>query len=203
MKSSDWELIDVEGEADTHPDSFFIPSLDERQGLRVGAVVQLHFRLNTPGEEDPHAERMWLDVIEVLQGSYRGTLRNMPAAIRTLQPGDVVQFEARHVGATLIKRTDPRWTASAEKTAIVSKAALPPHGRIRVAHLGAPTSVSDSGWTFITGDEPIEELETPSSFLLLALASVAERCAGNDGLVQSTRRIRRDGVLDDDVNRAG
>jgi hypothetical protein len=195
MKSVDWELVNVEELASRHPDSFFIPSLLERSELRVGTEVQLHFRVLRDGDNMPNAERMWVDVVEARSQRFVGELQNEPAAIRGLKQRDLVQFSPCHVGATLIRRSDPRWTGAVGKGALVSRLALEPGAQIRLAHLSEEAAdATDSGWTFLTGEEAPETLEMQEFFEFKPVESLLDRAHLSDGLIQSTMpgEYRRD-----------
>jgi hypothetical protein len=93
-----------------HPDTFSIPSREERTTLRVGARVQLVFLLRgTPrGQPVIQGERMWVTIQKVQGGRYVGTLTSDPATSRVLQPGDQIEFGPEHVACVLIPITDPR-----------------------------------------------------------------------------------------------
>ena len=88
------DFDDVEKAAKENPDTFFIPSAEERKSQRVGDSVRLHFRLKNPSGDEPQAERMWVTVTRE-QGwlkPYKGVLQNAPVYIEDLNPGDEVSF---------------------------------------------------------------------------------------------------------------
>ena len=99
----------MEKTAKQNSDTFFLPSVTERNTLKVGASVRLHFLLENPADEEPRAERMWVTVTQEhsLFRPYKGTLDNQPVYIENLAPGDEISFKPCHVAQTLIKKTDP------------------------------------------------------------------------------------------------
>lgn len=70
-----------------HPDTFFIPTQEEKEAIRPGDSVKLVF-LGTEG-----GERMWVRVT----GKSIGTLANNPFDPEVGAFGDTVQFEDRHI----------------------------------------------------------------------------------------------------------
>lgn len=99
--------------AQANPGTFKIPGPEEAALAKLGDLVRLHFLVTDDGtaEEEtcPRAERMWVEICELRQGGlFRGHLTNEPAVIRSLQPGDVIEFEWRHVAQVYIPLSDPR-----------------------------------------------------------------------------------------------
>jgi len=153
-----WSLQDVEVTANEHPKSFFIPSLAERCSRKPGEQVRLHFLLNDPGEEEPSAERMWVEIAEASEDSkhYRGELTNQPAYIKGLNIGDTIEFEPRHIAQTILKKGDPRWIECSELGALVSAKVFEDGGVIRFAYREEADNERDSGWRLFTGLETDE-----------------------------------------------
>ncbi len=89
-----WKLVNVEARAAEHG-SFKIPLRSQRENLRVGNLVKLVFIDPTRGM--PNGERMWVEVVAVEVGRYRGELRNVPVLIEDLREGDLVEFGPEHV----------------------------------------------------------------------------------------------------------
>ena len=95
-----WCLDDGEERHAAAPETFWIPSLEARQGLYPGCGVKLIFRIDTPSGDE--VERMWVVVTrrESDGERYMGVLDNPPAsdfAPGRLEPGFEVPFEPRHV----------------------------------------------------------------------------------------------------------
>jgi Uncharacterized protein conserved in bacteria (DUF2314) len=75
-----------------YPDTFEIPSEATRRSIGPGDCVKLMFEMRTgPGE------RMWVDVVKVGRRNLAGTLRNTPAFIPRLEPGDKIKFRREHI----------------------------------------------------------------------------------------------------------
>lgn len=156
MKS--WELEDVETAARNNQDTFFIPAMEERNSQKIGDLVRLHFLLKEPKDDEPRAERMWVEIVKSksLLGKYAGVLTNQPQYIRDLNVGDEVEFYPMHIARTIIKKDNPRWIDSYEKMALVSKMGLDKDNVIRFLYREEPGRKEDSGWRMFTGNESDE-----------------------------------------------
>lgn len=87
------------------PDSFWIPSDEEKEAIRPGDRVKLLFELR-----DGWGERMWVDVMAVRRGHLVGTLFSQPAGIPRLCSGDLIRFKPEHV----VDIVDPPYPAPHE-----------------------------------------------------------------------------------------
>ncbi len=87
-------LINVEMRNREHPETFHIPTRNERESLMVGDLAKLAWE----GAEG--GERMWLEILEPREpGHYRGKLLNEPQIFRQMHPGDEVRFRPEHIAA--------------------------------------------------------------------------------------------------------
>lgn len=74
-----------------HPDSFWIPSVSDKDSLRSGDLVRLAWSVaRSPGE------RMWAEITHREGNRFEGTLRNDPVFVYAAF-GDVVKFEGDHI----------------------------------------------------------------------------------------------------------
>lgn len=83
-----------------HPDTFWIPSEEDKNEIKPGYRVKLVFNLRGGGE------RMWVVVDEVRGTKFVGTLWNHPAFIPRLYAGDTVKFKRDHIIDVLPPRVD-------------------------------------------------------------------------------------------------
>lgn len=86
-----------------HPDTFEIPTAEERHSLKPGDRVKLIFRRRV---KDAVAERMWVRVFKrMADGVYEGVLDNEPLydLKEVIQCDDVVYFRPEHVADILHK----------------------------------------------------------------------------------------------------
>src|SRR3974377_2306274 len=102
------KLEDVEKTAKENPETFVIPSKEERMSQRVGNSVRLHFWLKDPAPGEPQAERMGVTNTEEqgLFRRYKGWLKTPPAFIDDREQGMEVTFKPCHIARTIIKRGD-------------------------------------------------------------------------------------------------
>ena len=154
----DYYLDDVEAQAKANPDTFFIPVLEDRMGQKIEDLVRLHFVLTDPGPDDPRAERMWVEIFEKQDGGkrYKGYLTNMPYAIQSLSPGDVIEFEPKHIAQVIYKKDHPKWIDSAGKRAFVSEMCFVGDFTVRFMYREEPDNEEDSGWRMMNGQESDE-----------------------------------------------
>jgi hypothetical protein len=100
-----WQLRSGEESHREHPDTFWIPPLEQRQSLERGQAARLIFEIE--GEEEDgtvsvQGERMWVIVAEKVGEVYIGILDNQPACLGPsdkvyLRFGAEVAFLAEHV----------------------------------------------------------------------------------------------------------
>lgn len=88
-------LEDAEERNKQHPDTFPIPTLDDRNSLEKGQIVKLMFAINTNGEIQ--VERMWVIVKNIEGTRYSGILDNDPYSTDSFGAGTHVQFGPEHV----------------------------------------------------------------------------------------------------------
>lgn len=117
MNADGWELVDGEEQNRQSPDSFHIPPIEARQGLKAGQHAKLTF-IMLPASDRPKAsagradlddlvkaqnrlgrarERMWVLVTLTGANQFVGTLDNKPNNSSALERGARIVFEARHV----------------------------------------------------------------------------------------------------------
>jgi hypothetical protein len=85
-----WELRSAEESHAQHPDTFWIPSREERENLQRGQAARLIFDIESiddAGQVQLQGERMWVVVSERCGGLYVGILDNQPASV---EPGEKV-----------------------------------------------------------------------------------------------------------------
>ena len=176
-KMESWELEDVEKTAEKYPESFFIPSISERNGQKRGAEVRLHFTIRNSKSNEPRAERMWVEVIEIesTRGNYKGKLINQPVYIKDLNFGDEITFSSSNIARTVIKRGDPEWIDSTEKKAFVSNLCLTEGGIIRFMYREKPDRKDDSGWRMFSGLEDDEYANNPKNIKLINVGFLLDK----------------------------
>ena len=100
LESHGWELESAVGRHERFPDTFWIPSREERDGIVPGQAAKLIFRIREAGagpEDAPSTERMWVYVTGRRGDVFEGRLQNVPRTTDRLAPGSPVRFLAEHV----------------------------------------------------------------------------------------------------------
>jgi hypothetical protein len=96
-----WALDDGEEIHREAPETFWIPTLADRQALRKGDWAKLIFRIAVDNDDEPvSVERMWGIVRERVPGGYIGMLDNEPDAISEngqFWVGAELPFQYRHI----------------------------------------------------------------------------------------------------------
>lgn len=165
----DYRLADGEVRNAAAPRNFFIPPRSERTALRPGDFAKLLFELVDPQLGDPGAERMWVEVLDVVDGQYVGALTNLPRAITTISVGDRVEFGAEQVIGTI-----EDWPLL-EKKMFVSRRSHDHDVRPAYLYREDPDNERDSGWRAMVGDETDDEINDASNVLLQDLGYLLDR----------------------------
>ncbi len=80
-----------------NPSTFWIPSEMERKAIRSGDQVKLVFVIKEGLNGQRWGERMWVEVQKVGRRRIVGTLRNTPAFIPRMEPGQRIRFNSDNV----------------------------------------------------------------------------------------------------------
>lgn len=100
LEADGWTIDDGEVAHAESPETYFIPSLAERESLASGNLVKIRFYIRVPDESGSvvdHGERMWVLVKERRDGWYRGELDNDPYCTDAIQAGMALWFQPRHI----------------------------------------------------------------------------------------------------------
>lgn len=147
-------LEDVVQTHKNHPRTFSIPRSDERENLKPGQLVKLHFHLKDGDPGAPEAERMWVEVIDAQNGKYRGELTNQPFFIKSLSLGDEIKFEANHVTAVYFSSEDEGWVDES-KTVFCAEEILRDDKWPSFACRKVAQEDKQSGWHVYTSQEAV------------------------------------------------
>jgi hypothetical protein len=164
-----FRLANAEARHRQYPRSFFIPDRAERESLRPGDLVRLHFEIVSPRPGQPEAERMWVEVTGRDAAGYVGVLTNVPVVITTIGPGGTVRFGPEHVMSTI-----EDWPLL-EKRVLVSRRSHDGDLRPCWVYREPPDNEADSGWRALVGDEPDEEVNDPANVLPQQVGFLLER----------------------------
>ncbi len=87
-----WELLNAEEEHTSSPDTYIIPTREERTSLTVNQRVKLPFMIMQEGYDTPtvQVERMWITIVERKNHIYEGILESSPVTTNKLLQGDTI-----------------------------------------------------------------------------------------------------------------
>lgn len=88
-----WRLGDGVQSNRRWPNTFEIPSDEEKDGVRPGDLVKATFRIRS----GQWGERMWVEVARVHRGRVTGQLINAPVGIPRLEVGRKVRLKHKHI----------------------------------------------------------------------------------------------------------
>ena len=92
MENKSWSLDDAEIIAKEAKYTFYKPSKKLIAKLQIGNLVKLIFKFENDQSEKPGSERMWVEITEINNGKFTGTLANDPYYIKDLKHRDVLEF---------------------------------------------------------------------------------------------------------------
>jgi uncharacterized protein YegJ (DUF2314 family) len=90
-----YTLIDGIQRNKENPNTFYIPSEDEKSLVDIGMLCKLGFE-TLDKEEELGGERMWVEVIKKTEDGFVGTLRNVPLFM-DLEFGQEVEFQSKNI----------------------------------------------------------------------------------------------------------
>ena len=101
LETAGWTLVSAEDRHRASPATFEIPTLQERQTLKIGDAAKLLFDIETKENGktiDRGVDRMWV-IVKRTQGAYLGVLDSDPGLADNLdlRRGDTITFQPRHI----------------------------------------------------------------------------------------------------------
>ncbi len=87
-----WRLISGVERNRLYPESFWIPSEQEKKSLRAGDTVKLVFELKKDG-----GDRMWVLITRIGKHRHHGVLMNTAVMIPRLEHGMKIKFRNEHI----------------------------------------------------------------------------------------------------------
>jgi hypothetical protein len=98
LEPNEWTLESALIRSEQAPDTFLIPSAEERASLGVGRGVKLLFWIQSADEDVAVCERMWVLITGIgADGRYVGVLESMPTTPGGLHKGAELTFGPEHV----------------------------------------------------------------------------------------------------------
>lgn len=167
-----WRLEDADAVARAHPYTFYKPSAARVAQLQPGNHAKVIFTFDTDDPRAPRAERMWLIVESVDDGRFVGKLDNDPIYIADLEPGDRVEFEARHVIDTDLPGKEESLVERYLRRCFVSNRVLYDGEKVGYLYREEPVSDDDSGWRITAGSESADYMDDAQNVSYVSLGAV-------------------------------
>lgn len=98
VKKLKYTLVDGIERNTESPDTFWIPSQEDKKRLGVGDRVKLGFL-----DKDGAGERMWVEITEKDEDNFKGALRNTPVWLK-LSFDAIVPFQSKNIIDFLIEQ---------------------------------------------------------------------------------------------------
>ena len=172
VQNQSWHLENAQKIAYEFPYTFYKPSNEVVSQLKPGNQAKLIFQFESDDPEAPSAERMWVEIIEVTNNGFRGTLDNDPAYIQDLKYQDPVEFQEYHIIDTDLKDPVPSITDKYIKRCFVTRNILYEGEPVGYLYREEPDHEDDSGWRFTTGKETDEYMDDSDNTSYVSLGAV-------------------------------
>jgi hypothetical protein len=170
-----WKLIDADIVAAENKYTFFKSSRFEISKVAVGEIVKLIFEFESDDPEASRAERMWVEVSEVLPNEgFKGLLANEPKFIKDLREGDPVEFSACHIINTP-HDDDDNIVENYLKRCFVTNRIMKDGEKVRYLYREEPDNDNDSGWRLMRNDESDEYMENADNISFVSLGAVLSK----------------------------
>lgn len=176
-----WRLVDCEELAKENKYTFYKPSRNITDQLKVGNIAKLNFQFESTNNEDPLGERMWVVITEKNQNKFKGTLDNNPFYLSELYYQDIIEFEHKHIIDHDLEISEPNLVDKYYNRCLVNNQILYEQERINYLYREEPIEDDkergyvDSGWRLMTGKETDEYMENPDNFSFVSLGAVLSR----------------------------
>ncbi len=167
-----WKLEDAQKIANEFPYTFYKPSHDVVSLLKKGNLAKMIFTFETTDPEAPRAERMWVEIEEVVGNEFKGYLDNDPVHIKDIKYKDLICFNSCHIIDTDLKDPVPSIVDKYYKRCFVTTAILYEGARIGYLYREAPDNEEDSGWRILSGDEAEEYMDNIDNIHIVSLGAV-------------------------------
>lgn len=150
------------------PRTFLIPAKKEIDKLEISTLIKLIFIMEKPLKNGCRAERMWVKITSIGNGTFTGILNNDPYYLKSIKCGDEIAFKAENIAAIYVQ--EPPFN---EKLfAIITKKALENRQINWVVRTDDLNNEQDSGWQLFYGDETPEYLDNTSNSAIVSLENV-------------------------------
>jgi hypothetical protein len=176
-----WSLVDCEKLAKENKYTFYKPSRNITNQLKVGNLVKLNFQFDSTNEQDPLGERMWVIITEKTESKFKGKLDNNPFYMSELYYQDIIEFEHKHIIDHDLEIYEPNLVDKYHKRCYVNNQILYEGELVNYLYREEPLDDDedkeyiDSGWCLMTGNETDEYMNNNNNFSYVSLGAVLSR----------------------------
>lgn len=166
-----WYLDNVYELNKQAPYTFYFPSSEVLEKVKVGYLVKLIFITKSEEEDGFNGERMWVEITEINKGGFVGKLDNEPYCL-PLKIGDEILFGVENIYDT--EYEDPvlyNWNYYFDTKVTVSIDVLE-RREFNFLLRDNPSVEGDSGWSILSGYEDDEYLCEPENFDFISLGVI-------------------------------
>lgn len=164
----EYTLVDARAENARNPRTFLIPDNKDIVALLAGSTVKLIFVFSEPKDEQPRAERLWVEIESTDGENFKGRLKNDPCYLKTVARGDSIEFTAKNIASVY----DGKSRSDEGMLCVITRKALENRQIGWAARTDEKHDIHDSGWQFFFGDESQKYLENPANSTLVRITDV-------------------------------
>ncbi|MGE7861475.1 immunity protein Imm33 domain-containing protein [Bacillus mobilis] len=166
-----WYLDNVYEINKEAPYTFYLPSPEVLEKLKVGDLVKLIFVSKNEEEDGFHGERMWVEITERNEKKFVGELDNDPYCL-DLKIGDTISFGIENICDT--EYDDPAssdWDFYFDTKVIVSDDVLEKR-EFNFMLREDSREEGDSGWSILSGYESDDYVNNPKNFQIISIGVI-------------------------------
>lgn len=166
-----WYLDNVYDLRKECPYTFYTPSSEVLNKLKVGDFVKLIFATDKVEDDGYRGERMWVKITNIKEGKFIGELDNEPYRL-PLKIGDEILFGIENICQTGYK--DPKsseWDFYFDTLITVSNDVLEKR-EFNFMLRDYPDGEGDSGWAILSGYEDDDFLSDSENFQIVSIGLI-------------------------------
>ena len=97
MLDKSWNIEDAQKLKEEFTDAFSKHSKEAFEPLEKGNKAKLIFSFKSDSPEILRTEELWVEILLVQDYKFLGQLEDEPKYIKDLKPGEIIEFEERHI----------------------------------------------------------------------------------------------------------
>ncbi|WLR42302.1 DUF2185 domain-containing protein [Bacillus carboniphilus] len=166
-----WCLDDVYTLNKQSPYTFYIPSPEVLDRLKVGDRVRLIFVNEEVDDDGFRGERMWVEITQLNGTSFKGILNNEPYRL-SLEVGDEISFKRENICDT--DTIDPHlseWDFYFDTLVTVSEDVFEKE-EFNFMLRDEPKGEGDAGWSILSGYEDDDFLNDLENFQIVSIGVI-------------------------------